>query len=87
MDAGLQIEQDNQHGKKGVASHTSSTDAARSHYCQCSDYLALHIAGSGAEGRAVLDIEGLWHPCAVSRAAGDAIVPNDLALGAKTDAG
>ena len=39
-------------------------------------------AGSGAQGRAVLDIKGLWHPCAVSRVAGDTVVPNDLYLGA-----
>ena len=41
-------------------------------------------AGSGAQGKAVLDLEGLWHPCAISRAAGDAVVPNDLALGSDT---
>ena len=45
------------------------------------------FAGSGVDGRAVLDIKGLWHPCAVSRAAGDAVVPNDLALGAEHNNG
>ena len=35
----------------------------------------------------MLDIQGLWHPCAVSRATGDAVVPNDLSLGADAPAG
>lgn len=35
----------------------------------------------------MLDLEGLWHPCAVSRATGDAVVPNDLSLGADTTDG
>ncbi|KAL0023612.1 hypothetical protein WJX77_007042 [Trebouxia sp. C0004] len=39
--------------------------------------------GSGAGGKAIMDIKGLWHPCAVSRVAGDAVVPNDLALGSQ----
>lgn len=33
-----------------------------------------------SEGKAVLDIKGLWHPCAVA-GAGGSIVPNDLQLG------
>ncbi|KAL3140400.1 hypothetical protein ABBQ38_004660 [Trebouxia sp. C0009 RCD-2024] len=37
--------------------------------------------GAGEGGKAVLDIQGLWHPCAVSRVAGDSVVPNDLVLG------
>lgn len=50
----------------------------------------MHVTGftgSGAGGKAVLDIQGLWHPCAVSRATGDAVVPNDLSLGADAPAG
>lgn len=43
--------------------------------------------GSGAGGKAVMDIKGLWHPCAVSRVAGDAVVPNDLALGSQQQNG
>ena len=43
----------------------------------------MAYAGSGAGGKAVMDIKGLWHPCAVSRVAGDAVVPNDLALGSQ----
>ena len=39
--------------------------------------------GSGVGGKAVMDIKGLWHPCAVSGVAGDAVVPNDLALGSQ----
>ena len=39
------------------------------------------FSGSGAGSKAVMDIQGLWHPCAVSRVAGDAVVPNDLVLG------
>ena len=37
--------------------------------------------GTGAGSKAVMEIKGLWHPCAVSRASGDAVVPNDLILG------
>ena len=44
-------------------------------------------AGSGEGGKAVLYIQGLWHPCAVSRVAGDAVVPNDLVLGSQQQNG
>ena len=46
-----------------------------------------HSAGAGEGGKAVLEIQGLWHPCAVSRVAGDAVVPNDLVLGSQQQNG
>lgn len=51
------------------------------------NWCILAVAGSGANGKAVMDIKGLWHPCAVSRVAGDAVVPNDLALGSQQQDG
>ncbi len=47
----------------------------------------MAYTGSGAGGKAVMDIKGLWHPCAVSRVAGDAVVPNNLALGSQQQDG
>ena len=51
--------------------------------CHVSSPSVPHSAGSGEGGKAVLEIQGLWHPCAVSRVAGDAVVPNDLMLGSQ----
>ena len=46
-----------------------------------------HSAGAGEGSKAVLDIQGLWHPCAISRVAGDTVVPNDLVLGSQQQNG
>lgn len=37
---------------------------------------------SGPEGQAILEVKGLWHPCAVTGASGG-LVPNDLTLGTR----
>lgn len=37
-------------------------------------------AGSATGGKAVLDLEGVWHPC-VNPAVGRSVVPNNLQLG------
>lgn len=55
--------------------------------CHVSSPFAPHSAGSGEGRKAVLEIQGLWHPCAVSRVAGDAVVPNDLVLGSQQQHG
>ena len=58
-----------------TAAHIRLRDTERRHCF----IMQLGCAGSGVHGRAVLDIKGLWHRCAVSRAADDAFTCTDTA--------
>ena len=69
-------------GPPQLMTHTPSTPPLH-----VSAPFAPHSAGAGEGGKAVLEIQGLWHPCAVSRVAGDAVVPNDLVLGSQQQNG